>query len=87
MENTDYTVPAFPTTEESTYGANDEFKHMHTTHGITQLDYFATMAIPAMVANYQTSQIIRNEGACEEIAANSYKVAAAMIEARKAYIK
>jgi hypothetical protein len=76
MENTDYQLQtAFPTVPW--HNANME------TPGMSLLDYFAGQALAGMIGN-DWNDIQGHES---KIAQICYKQAAAMIEARKNYIK
>lgn len=72
MNDTPENPPAFPTKLPALDPRESGF---HTVEGMTLRDYFAAKALPQLVAEWSDYH--------EEIASEAYKIADAMLRARK----
>lgn len=82
MENHE---PAYPTISDISHNAKWD-----TKQGMSLLDYFAGRAIPQLIqtGGHSTYDLTKNrEGVASDLADAAYSIAAAMLEARKKYIK
>lgn len=69
---------AFPFTEKNSNGT-----HYHSFQGMTLRDYFAAKAMSGMVANADFDYSPLGDNSIKNVADDAYKLADAMIRARK----
>ena len=84
MNDTTNNIPAYPTLR-----SNSEAIDVYQAGGMTLLDHFAGLAMPALLRNttayYPNSAMHLPD--TEALSKDSYRIAAAMLEARKRYIQ